>query len=161
MSLRQLTNFAPQQFAMSRTFCKFAKNHSPHSAVPRENHYLRLRASSDLTISAYACDFIPGRGQGMIKSELAHRLVGRHPHHLFVKDANRFVDALFEEIEAALVRGDRVELRGFGAFTVRTWPARSARNPRSGAVVSLPKKRYPVFKTGKQMLARLNPTLPS
>jgi len=97
----------------------------------------------------------------MIKSELAQRLAWRHPHHLFVKDANRFVDALFQEIEAALVRGDRVELRGFGAFTVKTWPARRAHNPKNGASIDVPEKRHPVFKMGKQMLARLNRTLPS
>jgi integration host factor subunit beta len=94
----------------------------------------------------------------MIKSELIRRLAERHPRRLFVKDANRFVDALFDEIEAALVRGDRVELRGFGTFTVKTWPARRAHNPKNGAIVDVPKKRHPVFKMGKQMLFRLNRT---
>jgi integration host factor subunit beta len=94
----------------------------------------------------------------MIKSELVRRLAERRPHYLYVKDADRFVDVFLGEIEAALVRGNRVELRGFGAFTVRTRPARRARNPKNRAFVDVREKRHPVFKMGKQMLAKLNPT---
>jgi integration host factor subunit beta len=96
----------------------------------------RITGYADLTISAYACDFCPGGGQAMIKSELVQRLAERHPHHLYVKDADRFVDVFLGEIEAALVRGDRVELRGFGAFTIKTRPARRGRNPKNGAFVA-------------------------
>jgi integration host factor subunit beta len=121
----------------------------------------RITGYADLTISAYACDFGPGGGQAMIKSELVQRLAERHPHHLYVKDADRFVDVFLGEIEAALVRGDRVELRGFGAFTIKTRPARRGRSPKNGAFVDVREKRHPVFKMGKPMLAKLNPTPPS
>jgi integration host factor subunit beta len=96
----------------------------------------------------------------MIKSELVRRLAERRPHQLFAKDADRFVDVFLGEIEAALVRGNRVELRGFGAFTVERGrrPARRARNPKNRAFVDVREKRHPVFKMGKQMLAKLNPT---
>jgi integration host factor subunit beta len=91
----------------------------------------------------------------MLKSDLLQRLADQNPH-LYARDVDRLVDTIFEEIEAALVRGDRVELRGFGAFSVKTWPARLARNPRSGGVVSVPEKRHPTFRIGKRMIARLN-----
>ncbi len=83
----------------------------------------------------------------MIKSELVMRLAERNPH-LFHRDVERIVSTVFEEISAALARGDRVELRGFGAFSVKHRPARVGRNPRTGARVHVAEKFVPFFKTG-------------
>ena len=91
----------------------------------------------------------------MTKSELIQRLAELNPH-LYQRDVEAIVTAIFDEITAALSRGDRVELRGFGAFSVKHRPARSGRNPRTGAHVSVDKKSVPFFKTGKEMRERLN-----
>ena len=91
----------------------------------------------------------------MTKSELIQRLAELNPH-LYQRDVERIVSTIFEEISAALERGDRVELRGFGAFSVKHRPARTGRNPRTGAHVSVEKKSVPFFKTGKEMRERLN-----
>lgn len=91
----------------------------------------------------------------MIKSELIQRLSERNPH-LFHRDVERIVATIFDEITAALARGDRVELRGFGAFSVKHRPARQGRNPRTGAAVAVTDKRVPFFKTGKELRERLN-----
>jgi integration host factor subunit beta len=93
----------------------------------------------------------------MIKSELIRRIAGQNPH-LFTSDVERIVSAIFDEIGAALARGDRVELRGFGAFVVKTRKARPGRNPKTGAIVSVPETHHPSFKTGKPMHDRLNGT---
>ena len=91
----------------------------------------------------------------MIKSELVKRIAGQNPH-LYQRDVENIVSAILNEISAALARGDRVELRGFGAFSVRRRPARTGRNPRTGAHVSVERKSMPFFKTGKEMRERLN-----
>lgn len=91
----------------------------------------------------------------MIKSELIDRIAVRNTH-LFQRDVEHIVNAILEEIVAALTRGDRVELRGFGAFSVKSRPARTGRNPRTGAQVSVSEKHVPFFKTGKDMRERLN-----
>ncbi|MCG8690011.1 MAG: integration host factor subunit beta [Minwuiales bacterium] len=91
----------------------------------------------------------------MIKSELIARLAERNPH-LYQRDVERIVSTVFEEISAALARGDRVELRGFGAFSVKRRPARIGRNPRTGATVQVAEKCVPFFKTGKELRERLN-----
>ncbi len=91
----------------------------------------------------------------MIKSELIERVGQRNPH-LFQRDVEHIVPAILEEIVTALSRGDRVELRGFGAFSVKNRPARTGRNPRTGAQVSVAEKHVPFFKTGKDMRERLN-----
>jgi integration host factor subunit beta len=97
----------------------------------------------------------------MIKSELIQRMSSQNPH-LYQRDIEKIVSAIFDEIVEALRRGDRVELRGFGAFSAKLRGARQGRNPRSGAVVAVPKKAMPAFKTGKEMRARLNrETVPS
>jgi integration host factor subunit beta len=96
----------------------------------------------------------------MIKSELISRIAGQNPH-LFVKDVEKVVNVIFDEIEAGLVRRERVELRGFGIFTLKTRSARSRRNPKTGAPVSVPETHHPSFRTGKEMHARLNGTLGS
>src|SRR5437764_15103165 len=91
----------------------------------------------------------------MIKSELVQRLAAQNPH-LYQRDLENIVNAILGEIVAALARGDRVELRGFGAFSVKHRPARSGRNPRTGAHVSAERKSVPLFKTGQELPARRN-----
>jgi len=91
----------------------------------------------------------------MIKSELVARLAERYPH-LYHRDVERIVAVLFEEIATALARGNRIELRNFGAFWLKHRSARTGRNPRTGVSVEVPRKAMPFFKTGKQLRARLN-----
>ena len=91
----------------------------------------------------------------MIKSELVGRIHERNPH-LYQRDIEKIVNAILNEITEALVRGDRVELRGFGAFSVKKRDARPGRNPRTGAHVDVDQKSVPFFKTGKEMRERLN-----
>ena len=91
----------------------------------------------------------------MIKSELVQRIAAQNPH-LYQRDVENIVNAILDEIIAAMARGDRVELRGFGAFSVKQRPARTGRNPRTGAHVSVDQKCVPFFKTGKEMRERLN-----
>jgi integration host factor subunit beta len=91
----------------------------------------------------------------MIKSELVGRLAERYPH-LYHRDVERIVTTVLDEIASALASGDRVELRGFGAFSVKVRPARQGRNPRTGETVSVEEKRVPFFRTGKELRGRLN-----
>jgi integration host factor subunit beta len=91
----------------------------------------------------------------MTKSELIARLAERNPH-LYQRDIERIVSTVFEEITSALADGDRVELRGFGAFSVKRREARVGRNPRTGATVDVAAKQTPFFKTGKELRERLN-----
>lgn len=91
----------------------------------------------------------------MTKSDLIKRLADANPH-LYMRDIERIVGTVFEEISAALARGDRVELRGFGAFSVRSRGERIGRNPRTGDEVAVPNKIVPYFKTGKELRERLN-----
>ena len=91
----------------------------------------------------------------MTKSELILRLAEANPH-LFQRDVERIVSTIFNEISAALESGDRVELRGFGAFSVKKRDSRVGRNPRTGAAVRVESKYVPFFKTGKQLRDRLN-----
>ncbi len=91
----------------------------------------------------------------MIKSELVAKIAAQNPH-LYQRDVERIVSTIFEEISAALARGDRVELRGFGAFSVKKRAARIGRNPRTGEAVSVAEKAVPFFKTGKELRERLN-----
>jgi integration host factor subunit beta len=91
----------------------------------------------------------------MTKSELIARLAERNPH-LYQRDVERIVTTIFDEIAAALAQGDRVELRGFGAFSVKKREARQGRNPRTGEQVAVQGKVIPFFKTGKQLRERLN-----
>jgi integration host factor subunit beta len=86
----------------------------------------------------------------MTKSELIARLAAANPH-LFQRDVERIVTTIFDEITSALSRGDRVELRGFGAFSVKKRGARIGRNPRTGSTVEVSAKNIPYFKTGKQL----------
>jgi len=91
----------------------------------------------------------------MIKSDLVWRIRQQSPH-LRLQDVEKIVDAIFNEITASLARGKRIELRGFGTFSVRIWEARTGRNPQTGASVTVPKKAVPHFKAGKEMRERLN-----
>lgn len=91
----------------------------------------------------------------MTKSDLIKRLAEANPH-LYLRDIERIVGTVFEQISAALARGDRVELRGFGAFSVRARAERIGRNPRTGDEVAVPNKIVPYFKTGKELRERLN-----
>ena len=92
----------------------------------------------------------------MIKSELVQRISEQNPH-LYQRDVENIVNAILGEIIAAMARGDRVELRGFGAFTVKHRAARQGRNPRTGDTVFVEDKYVPFFKTGKELRERLNP----
>ena len=91
----------------------------------------------------------------MTKSELIQRIAEQNPH-LYHRDVERIVSTIFDEITEALSQGDRVELRGFGAFSVKRREARVGRNPRTGESVSVSEKYIPFFKTGKQLRERLN-----
>lgn len=92
----------------------------------------------------------------MIKSELVQAIAAENPH-LYQRDVEHVVNAVLDAITDALARGDRVELRGFGAFSVKNRPARTGRNPRTGDKVQVSEKHVPFFKTGKEMRERLNP----
>lgn len=91
----------------------------------------------------------------MTKSELIQRLAESNPH-LYLRDVERIVTTIFDEITDALAQGDRVELRGFGAFSVKERGSRTGRNPRTGEAVDVPAKYIPYFKTGKQLREKLN-----
>ena len=91
----------------------------------------------------------------MIRSELIQKIAEENPH-LFQRDVERIVNTVFEEIIDAMSRGDRVELRGFGAFSVKKRDARQGRNPRTGESVEVEEKWVPFFKTGKELRERLN-----
>ncbi|MDR6263767.1 MULTISPECIES: integration host factor subunit beta [Rhodobacterales] len=91
----------------------------------------------------------------MIRSELVDKIAEANPH-LYQRDVERIVSTVFNEIIEALANGDRVELRGFGAFSVKKRDARVGRNPRTGESVQVDEKHVPFFKTGKLLRDRLN-----
>ncbi len=91
----------------------------------------------------------------MIRSELIQKIADENPH-LYQRDVERIVNTVFEEVTDAMARGDRVELRGFGAFSVKHRDARVGRNPRTGETVQVEEKCVPFFKTGKLLRDRLN-----
>ena len=93
----------------------------------------------------------------MTKSELIMRLAMQYPH-LVHDEVERIVKTIFENISEALARGERVELRGFGVFTVKEYAPRVGRNPRTGEAVQVPAKLRPNFKGGKELRRRLNAT---
>ena len=95
-------------------------------------------------------------GTSMIKSELVHRIASANTH-LYQREVEKVVGAIFDEITNAMARGNRVELRGFGVFSVKVWQARTGRNPRTGAKVTVRQKALPSFRAGKEMYRRLNP----
>ncbi len=91
----------------------------------------------------------------MIRSELIQMIADENPH-LYQRDVERIVNTVFDEVTGAMARGDRVELRGFGAFSVKKRDARVGRNPRTGETVEVEEKHVPFFKTGKLLRDRLN-----
>ena len=91
----------------------------------------------------------------MIRSELIQKIAEENPH-LTQRHVEKIVATVFDEIIEALARGDRVELRGFGAFSVKAREARVGRNPRTGESVQVDDKKVPFFKTGKLLRDRLN-----
>ncbi|MFT6675089.1 MAG: integration host factor subunit beta [Sulfitobacter sp.] len=91
----------------------------------------------------------------MIRSELIQKIADDNPH-LYQRDVERIVNTIFDEITTAMAQGDRVELRGFGAFSVKQRDARVGRNPRTGEAVNVEEKHVPFFKTGKLLRDRLN-----
>jgi len=91
----------------------------------------------------------------MIKSELVQKIADHYPE-LYQRDAENVVNAILEEIGNALSRGDRVEIRGFGAFSTKQRDARVGRNPRTGVHVPVEEKMVPVFRAGKEMRERIN-----
>jgi len=92
----------------------------------------------------------------MTKSELIKNLTKSNEKNLYIKDVTLLVDTVFDEIIAAMVRQDRVELRGFGSFSVRRRKARMARNPKTNAVVRLPERHSVYFRAGKELRERIN-----
>ncbi|GJE42752.1 integration host factor subunit beta [Methylobacterium soli] len=95
----------------------------------------------------------------MIRSDLILRIADMNPH-LYERECEAVVKTIFDRISEALAAGDRVEIRGFGAFSVTTTQAREGRNPRTGESVAVAEKKNVSFKTGKDMRQRLNPTKP-
>ena len=91
----------------------------------------------------------------MTKSELIQRLAKRYPH-LYQRDIEVLVNTMLGEISGALAEGNRVELRGFGAFSVRQRDARSARNPKNGDIVKIGVRHAIYFRTGKELRERIN-----
>lgn len=91
----------------------------------------------------------------MTRSELIKKISARYPT-MFLKDIHAIIDSIFTEISQAMIENRRVEIRGFGAFTVRTRKARTARNPRTNEMVSLKERLSPYFRAGKELRTRLN-----
>jgi integration host factor subunit beta len=91
----------------------------------------------------------------MIRSELIQKIADENPH-LYQRDVERIVNTIFNEITNSMAEGNRVELRGFGAFSVKKRDARTGRNPRTGESVQVEQKYVPFFKTGKLLRDRLN-----
>jgi integration host factor subunit beta len=91
----------------------------------------------------------------MLKSGLAKRIFNQN-RHLYQRDVENLINAVINEISAALARGDRVEIRGFGVFSTRRWKARIGQDPRTGTPVAVANKVHPLFKASKEMRARLN-----
>ncbi len=96
-----------------------------------------------------------GGPKPMIRSELIQKISDDNPH-LYQRDVEKIVNTIFDEITRAMAEGDRVELRGFGAFSVKKRDGRTGRNPRTGEAVDVDEKHVPFFKTGKLLRDRLN-----
>ena len=122
-----------------------------------EQRVARAGRLEDRVIEALLGGLDSSKHQGgmMIRSELIQKIADENPH-LFRRDVERIVNTVFEEIIDAMARGDRVELRGFGAFSVKKRDARTGRNPRTGESVDVDEKHVPFFKTGKLLRDRLN-----
>jgi integration host factor subunit beta len=113
---------------------------------------------SDVQAAAWRSMLCPQRQakeDAVIRSELVQRIAAENPH-LYHRDVEKILDVILDSIVDALARGERVELRGFGAFTVKYRAPRKGRNPRTGATVPVQEKFVPFFKTGKELRERLN-----
>ena len=120
----------------------------------REWSYLNLN-SLIIELAKAGIDISTGKLEILIRSELIQKIADDNPH-LYQRDVERIVNTIFEEITGAMSDGDRVELRGFGAFSVKKRDARVGRNPRTGETVHVEEKHVPFFKTGKLLRDRLN-----
>lgn len=91
----------------------------------------------------------------MTKSQLIERLM-EAGSELNKKESELVVNTIFDSICDALIQGDRVEIRGFGSFSIRERESRQARNPKSGHLINIPSKKTPFFKTGKELRERVD-----
>jgi integration host factor subunit beta len=136
----------------SRAFCE---RYALHARFFRNFQGAALGPSAAARLRRVRCPPAEhGAGQ-LIKSKLVERIAAQNPH-LYQRDVEYVINGILNAITAALARGDRVELRGFGAFSVKDRPTRTGRNPRTGAQVSVQQKRVPFFRAGKEMRERLN-----
>jgi integration host factor subunit beta len=122
---------------------------------PRRSPHLRSMQSIRLLDGHLGNLTTSDPGLGMIKSELTGRIASQNPH-LYQRDIENIVNAIIDEIVKALSRGDRVELRDFGVFSPKRRGAHKGRNPKTGVEVQVPQRVIALFKSGKEMRARLN-----
>jgi len=111
-------------------------------------------ASVEVARPVLACDRAPPEAP-MLKSELIERVTAENPH-LYQRDVEKIINAILDTITTAQAQGDRIELRGFGVFAVKTREARTGRNPRNGSKAQVSEKVFPTFKTSRDMHRRLN-----
>jgi integration host factor subunit beta len=131
---------------------KYGKNSAKQMLVVCEGDFYGIVEPVENT-KIYASQN-PG-GNRMIRSELIQKIADDNPH-LYQRDVERIVNTIFEEVIETMARGDRVELRGFGAFSVKRRDSRVGRNPRTGEAVEVEEKHVPFFKAGKLLRDRLN-----
>ena len=154
------------QKAYSTAYLIYAEENRPakHQILPVFYYYPLVLQDCQLTailldeslIKRHSLTTVHAHGPFvMTKSELIARLAAQNPS-LYHRDIERLVNTVFETITEALISGDRVELRGFGAFSLRERGSRIGRNPRTGESVNVSAKRMPFFKMGKGMRERLN-----
>ena len=155
--LRELPLFARMRCRSSGVMQKSQKNRRFRAEKVEVRHKHGFTAAGFLFIVAYGTQKIdaPWGGIAMIRSELIQKIADDNPH-LYQRDVERIVNTIFDEITGAMSKGDRVELRGFGAFSVKKRDARVGRNPRTGETVHVEEKHVPFFKTGKLLRDRLN-----
>ena len=140
----------------TRSFAQAKKAHFLHLLSQNPPPPKNKEFPKGLIVSIVSAnDAVLASGDKMIRSELIQTIAEDNPH-LFQRDVERIVNAIFEEITNAMARGERVELRGFGAFSVKQRDARVGRNPRTGEAVDVDAKSVPFFKTGKLLRDRLN-----
>lgn len=121
----------------------------------RERSFAPIFNRIECHAADHSCGNLITGGVGMIRSELIQKIADENPH-LYQRDVERIVNTIFEEIINAMSDGNRVELRGFGAFSIKKRDARVGRNPRTGDAVEVDEKHVPFFKTGKMLRDRLN-----
>src|SRR4029453_2239878 len=120
---------------------------------PNRPNYRNLTVSS--RFGTLRCSKARRAGPPMIKSELIQKIAEKNPH-LYHRDVERIINTIFDQIINAMKSGDRVKLRGFGAFSVKSRQGRQGRNPRTGDPVTVEPKHVPFFKTGKELREQLN-----